>query len=269
MKPESIVQSPYGEAILSIQTAAMAAVNPREAVRRQIRRDGNQLFVAGEGYDLDAFQRVLVVGGGKAATAMASAVYSVFGDRLTGGLVVTKYGHRDSRLDTGPVEVLEGGHPVPDEAGVAGTRRMLEQLVDLSERDLVLTVISGGGSALLTQPAPGLTLADLQRTTDLLLCSGATIVELNTVRKHLSAIKGGQLARRADPATVIGLVLSDVVGDPLDAIASGPTVPDPTTFEDAWAVLKRYSLLGRVPPPVRTRIRSGAGGAVLESPKPG
>ena len=269
MKPYSIVKSRYGEAILSVQNAALAAVEPGAAVRRHLRRDGDRLIIAGESYDLAGFERILVVGGGKAATAMTSAVHAVLGDRLAGGLVVTKYGHRDSRLDTGPVQVLEAGHPVPDEAGVAGTRRMLDQVGDLSERDLVLAVISGGGSALLTSPAPGLTLADLQRTTELLLRSGATIVELNTLRKHLSAIKGGELARRAAPAVVISLVLSDVVGDPLDVIASGPTVPDPTTFEDAWSVLRRYDLVGRVPPPVRIRIRSGVESALPDSPKRG
>lgn len=269
MEPHSIGTSPHGKAILALQDAALAAVEPRAAVLRQIEREGTRLTFAGERYDLADLNRVLVVGGGKAAPAMTSALHAVLGDRLSGGLVVTKYGHRDPRLDTGRVKVLEAGHPIPDEAGVTATRRMLHLLENLSEDDLVLAVISGGGSALLTSPAPGLTLADLRRTTELLLRSGATIVELNMVRKHLSAVKGGALARRVAPATMISLVLSDVVGDPLDVIASGPTVADPTTFEDAWATLKRYDLVGRVPPPVRTRIRSGIEGAVADSPKPG
>jgi glycerate 2-kinase len=183
--------------------------------------------------------------------------------------VVTKYGYRDPGLDTGPVQVVEAGHPLPDEAGVAGAQRIAELLSAAKDRDLVLAVVSGGGSALLTLPAAALTLADLQVTTDLLLRSGATIVELNTVRKHLSQVKGGGLARLAGPALVIGLILSDVVGDPLDVIASGPTVPDATTFADAWAVLERYDLMGRVPTAVRERLRAGVEGRLPETLKPG
>jgi hydroxypyruvate reductase len=200
---------------------------------------------------------------------MAAALYAILGDRLTGGLVVTRYGHRDPALDTGPVEVIEAGHPLPDEAGVAGTQRMAELLGSATGRDLVLAVVSGGGSALLTLPAAGLALVSLQVTTDLLLRSGATIVEMNTVRKHLSQVKGGGLARLAGPATVVGLILSDVVGDPLDVIASGPTAPDVTTFADAWAVLQRYDLIGCVPSAVRERLRAGVEGKLPDTLKPG
>lgn len=220
-------------------------------------------------YDLAAVERVWVVGGGKAATAMAAALHAILGSRLSGGLVVTKYGHVDPRLDTGPVQVVEAGHPLPDEAGVDGTRRMADLLAGVTGRDLVLAIISGGGSALLTLPAAGLTLGHLQETTDLLLRCGATIVELNTLRKHLSQIKGGGLARLAGQAPVISLVLSDVVGDPLDVIASGPTVPDPTTFASAWAVLERYDLVERVPLAVRQHLQAGRDGERPDTPKPG
>jgi len=155
-----------------------------------------------------------------------------------------------------------------DAAGVSGTRRLADVLAGATSRDLVLATISGGGSALLVLPAPDLSLADLQKTTDLLLRSGATIVEMNAVRKHLSLIKGGGLARLAVPAPVISLILSDVVGDALDVIASGPTAPDPTTFADAWAVFERYDLLEQVSPAVKRRLRAGLEGRVLDTPKP-
>jgi len=255
--------------VLSVQRAALAAVEPGAAVRRQVQRRGDRLAVAGRIYDLSAVERVWVIGGGKAAAAMAAALHIILGDRLTGGLVVTKYGHADPRLNAGPVEVVTAAHPLPDEAGVMGTRRMADLLTGISGRDLVFAVISGGGSALLTLPAQGLTLADLQKTTDLLLRSGATIVELNTVRKHLSQIKGGGLARLAARAPVVGLILSDVVGDPLDVIASGPLSPDPTTFADAWAVLERYDLVERLPPAMRERFQAGLEGRVPDTPKPG
>jgi hydroxypyruvate reductase len=269
VEPYSIRNSADAEAVLAVQRAALAAVEPGATVHRQLQRHGDRLTVGGHGYNLAAIERVWVVGGGKAATAMAAAAYSILGERLTGGLVVTKYGHIDPRLDTGPVDVVEAGHPLPDEAGVTGTQRMVDLLADANERDLVLAVISGGGSALMILPVPGLTLADLQETTQLLLRSGATIVELNTVRKHLSQIKGGGLARLAAPAPVASLVLSDVVGDPLDAIASGPLSPDPTTFADVWAVLGRYDLIERIPAPVRHRLQAGLDGRVPDTPQAG
>jgi glycerate 2-kinase len=269
METHSIRSSPHREVIVAVQRAALAAVEPGAAVRRQVQRQGERLVIGGQTYDLATVERIWVVGGGKAAAAMVAVLYGILDERLTGGLVVTKVGHADPRLDAGPVEIVEAGHPVPDESGVRATRRMADLLAGATERDLVLAVISGGGSALLTLPATGLSLADLQGTTDLLLRSGATIVELNAVRKHLSQIKGGEMARLAGQAPVAALILSDVVGDPLDAIASGPLSPDPTTFADAWAVLERYGLVERVPPAVRERLRAGRQGRLADTPKPG
>jgi len=268
MNAYSIRNSEVGEKLLAVQRAALAAVEPGAAVRRHVQRRGDRLTIAGRSFDLGTIERVLVVGGGKAATAMTAALCALLGDRIAGGLVVTKYGHVAPQLDAGPVEILEAGHPLPDEAAVAGARRMAGLLATATNRDLVLAVISGGGSALLTLPAPGLTLADLQGTTDLLLRCGATIVELNTVRKHLSQIKGGGLAQLAANTPMVSLILSDVVGDPLDVIASGPTAPDPTTFTDAWAVLERYNLLERLPPAARERLQAGLEGRLPETPKP-
>lgn len=269
MEPYSIQNSAQKEAILDIQRASLAAVEPGRAVHDLVQRQGDQLTVGERTYDLAGAERVWVVGGGKAATAMVAALYAILGDRLKGGLAVTKYEHADPELDTGPVEIVEAGHPLPDDAGVIGTQQIANLLAETTERDLVLAVISGGGSALMTLPAEDLTLADLQGTTDLLLRCGATIVELNAVRKHLSQVKGGGLARLAAPAPVVSLVLSDVVGDPLDVIASGPLSPDTTIFGDAWAVLERYDLVHQVPTSVRKRLQLGFDGGLPDTPKPG
>jgi hydroxypyruvate reductase len=273
--PYSIRISPDPDTILAVQRAALAAVDPGAAVRRYVQLCGNVLTVGGRDYDLERVERVWIVGGGKAAPAMVAALREILGAHLSGGLAVTKVGHIDPDLDTGPVEIVEARHPLPDEAGVQGTRRMAELLASVTKHDLVLAAISGGGSALLTLPSAGLRLADLQATTGLLLRAGATIVEMNAVRKHLSQIKGGGLVRLAGGATiasrpaVAGLILSDVVGDPLDVIASGPTVPDPTTFADAVSVLERYELADQVPRDVRRHLEAGLRGEVPDTPKAG
>jgi glycerate 2-kinase len=234
-----------------LQRAALAAVDPEAAVHRHVHREGDALFVANRRYDLRDHRRVFVLGGGKAVMPMTTAITDVLGEYLTKGVAVTKYGHGEipksksqiSNLQSPiPIELIEAGHPVPDENSVRGAQALADLARRATEHDLVICLISGGGSALLTLPAPGLHLADLQALTDALLRSGATINELNTVRKHWSRIKGGQLARLAAPATLVTLVLSDVVGDPLEVIASGPTVPDPTTAADARAVLERYGI---------------------------
>nr|HID12564.1 glycerate kinase [Anaerolineae bacterium] len=249
-----------GAVATELQQAALAAVEPAAAVRRYVCREGDALIVTDRRYDLRDYERVFVVGGGKAAVPMAAAIADILGDRLTAGVVVTKYGHavgtRLARAQS-PIELIEAGHPVPDENSVRGAQAVASLARQATDRDLVVCLISGGGSALLTLPVPGLNLADLQALTDALLRSGATVQELNTVRKHWSRIKGGHLARLAAPATLVTLVLSDVVGDPLDVIASGPTVPDPTTVADAQAVLERYRIRPRRPVPFQ------------ETPKPG
>jgi glycerate 2-kinase len=261
--------SPQGEAIVQVARAALAAVEPGAAVRRHVQRRGSRLTIGGQAYELDAVDRIWVAGGGKAATAMAGALASLLGRRLAGGLVVTRYGHADPGIDTGPIEVVEAGHPLPDGAGMAATQRLAGLLRQATARDLVLVLLSGGASALLTLPAEGVSLEDLVETTELLLRSGATIGELNAVRKHLSQIKGGGLARLAAPAPVAALVLSDVVGDPLHVIASGPTSPDATTFADAWAAVEHYGLAKRLPAAVAAHLRAGLEGERAETLKPG
>ena len=251
---------------LDVLAAALVAVDPETAVRRFLQRDGDQLRVEGRVYDLRRYRRVLVVGAGKAGAAMARAVEGVLGDRVAAGVVNVKDGYT---APTERVRLVEAGHPIPDERGVAGARQMAELLRDAGPDDLVLCLISGGGSALMELPPEGLALADLQRLTDVLLRSGATINEMNAVRKHLSLIKGGGLARLAHPATVVALILSDVVGNPLDVVASGPTVPDTATYADAVAVLDRRQLWDQVPATIADRLRAGQAGRLPETPKPG
>ncbi len=254
------------ELLMDIFNAAVAAVDPYHAVTRALRLAEGRLLAAGGAYDLAAFDRVSVVGAGKATARMTEAVEELVGSAITDGIIIVKYGHR------GPlkvVEQIEAAHPVPDEAGVRGTERILELVRRADEKTLVLCLLSGGGSALLVSPLPGLTLEDKQLTTDLLLKAGANIYELNALRKHLSAIKGGRLARTAHPATVITFILSDVIGDRLDVIASGPTAPDSTTFADAALVIEKYGLKTSLPPRVSAFLEGGVAGQEPETAKSG
>lgn len=281
--------SPHNkDLVIRILEAALRAVDPLEAMQNHLSVAGKALRIGTRDYPLDEIQRILVVGGGKAGTPMAAAVYGVLGDRVTAGAVNVKYGHTagaggwsvrfgcggeppaaPAAAELGPIRIAEAGHPVPDAAGLAGTERLVALLDGLTPRDLVLVLISGGGSALLPLPAEGISLADYQALTGLLLRCGADITEINTVRKHCSRLQGGQLARLAWPAQVATLILADVVGTPLDAIASGPTVPDRSTFADAWAVLERYAIADRVPEGVRAHLQRGLAGLIPDTPKAG
>jgi glycerate 2-kinase len=245
--------------------AAVRAVDPAEAIRRHLVRDGERLTIGEERVDLGAVREFVVVGLGKAAAPMAAAVEEILGARVARGLVVTKYGHVQP---TRVIRIHEAGHPVPDDAGMAGARAVLDQVKGLGPADVVLVLISGGGSALTPAPVDGITLAEKQSLTKALLACGADIREMNTLRKHISRIKGGQLARAAAPARVFTLILSDIVGDPLDAIASGPTVPDPTTYADALAILDKYRIREAIPGSIRTHLEAGAAGKIAETPKP-
>ena len=214
------------------------------------------------------FQRLLIVGFGKAAPPMAGALAESLGDLVDTGLVVTKYGHAALPLSE-KIRVCEAGHPVPDTQGLHATGEILRLVRSADARTLIVTLISGGGSALLVAPQDGISLADKQQATSLLLKAGADIFELNTVRKHLSRVKGGRLAEAAYPAKVVSLILSDVIGDHLDVIASGPTAPDPTTYSDALDVLSRHQLSEEVPTPVMALLHRGARGEIPETPKAG
>jgi hydroxypyruvate reductase len=247
----------------TILAAGLEAADPGRLVRKTLALSPRGLKVLGKAHDVRG--RIALLAVGKAAVAMAEAAEGILGSRIDEGLAITvSPGAPLSRT-----VVMAAGHPVPDSRGLEAAKDASALASGLGERDLLLLLLSGGGSALLPSPADGITLADKAETTGLLMKAGATIHELNTVRKHLSSLKGGGLARVAAPARVVTLVLSDVVGDDLSTIASGPTVPDPTTFADALAVLSGRGLLERVPAAVRRHLERGGRGEVPETAKPG
>ncbi len=230
------------------------AVDPYEAVKRAVESR------------IENLGDIYVIGAGKATAPMAKAIEDMFGERIKKGVIVVKYGFKE-RLRY--IEVIEAGHPVPDENGLKGAKKIIELLRSLKKDDLLFSLISGGGSSLLPLPADGITLEEKRILTEALLKCGASIDEINTVRKHISLSKGGRLAKASYPAKVINLMLSDVVGDRIDMIASGPFVPDPTSFSDALEVLRKYDLLDKVPKTIIEYIKAGIEGKVPETPKPG
>jgi len=246
--------------------AGLAAVAPGAAVKKFCRRQGDCFRVDGREYDLNDFNRVVVLGAGKAGAAMAKAVEDLLKDHIDEGLIVVKYGHLEP-LEK--IRIIEAGHPLPDDNGYSGAKAMLELAKTADEHTLIICLISGGGSALMPYPVSGVRLEDKQKTTELLLDCGADIHEINTIRKHLSELKGGGLARASFPATMVCLILSDVVGDDLDSIASGPCVADPRTFSDCNRIIKQYGLEGKVPLAVKEHLDRGSKGHVEETPKDG
>jgi hydroxypyruvate reductase len=254
------------DTLREIFLAGVRAVDPEEAVNRHVELSGNSLRVGGSSYDLNGFKRILVTGSGKGTAPMAKALEQALGDLITEGWIIVKYGHG---LPLKKIRVMEAGHPVPDTAGLEAARFIMERLGHCTEKDLVLCTFSGGGSALFPAPRLSLGLSDKQEATRLLLECGATIFEFNSLRKHMSLAKGGQLAKIAYPAAVVSLFLSDVVGDPLDVIASGPTVADSSTFADCIRIVEKYGLTRKLPARVLKLLQDGAGGLEEETPKPG
>jgi glycerate 2-kinase len=265
MKRSTILNSMRADA-LSIFGDSLEAADPFRAVQRHFLRDVENLKVEDRIFPLSSFANIYVIGAGKASAAMAKAVEAVLMDRITSGWINVKYGHTCS-LDK--ISVHEAGHPVPDQAGLSGSLRIVDLLKAAGEEDLVIVLLSGGGSALLPYPAEGLSLKDKQDMTQILLDIGADITEINSIRKHLSGVKGGHLARRAFPAAVITLILSDVIGDRLSSIASGPTVPDESTFLDCQRILFKYGIENQIPPKVLEFIESGVKGDKEETLKAG
>jgi len=252
------------KALEDIFRAGLKAVDPERAVRRYVRCKGNRLFVGDCSYSLDRFKRILLIGAGKGTAPMAKALEDILGDWLNSGWIIVKYGHGMPLKKT---HIMEAGHPIPDEAGLRATEDLLKQAQGCTEEDLIICAFSGGGSALLPAPSPPIDLDQKQESTRLLLECGATINELNAMRKHLSRSKGGWLAKTAYPATLISLILSDVIGDPLDVIASGPTVPDESTYSDCMEIIERYDLTNRLPAGVVEYFKQGVAGMLPETPK--
>ena len=254
------------EELFSLARKVLEELSPHHLLPRHLQRRGNTLFVGERGYELSRFRRIVAVGFGKAAAGMAEALEETLGDSLEGGLVITT---SDQKFSLRRITVREGGHPVPDARTLRASEELLSFIRDLGPDDLLFVLVSGGGSALFEVPAEGLSLEDLQKVNELLLKSGATIQEMNVVRKHLSAVKGGQLLRHTRAGTILVLVLSDVPGDDLGTVASGPTFPDPSTFAQAREILEARALWPDIPEPVRERFLAGEKGGIPETPKPG
>ena len=251
-----------------IFTSSVKAVDPYHAVKRFVRVEGNSLILGVEDQtmvklDLMKYDRISIVGGGKATAPMARAIEDLFGEKIHQGLINVKYGFTQPLAIT---KIIEANHPLPDQNGVNGTRKILDLLQSADEKDLIFSLISGGGSALLPQPVGKISLSEKQELTSSLLACGASIDEINAVRKHISSSKGGQMARAAYPATTVNLMLSDVVGDKMDVIASGPFTPDSSTFKDVLEIFKKYDL-DDIPTTIHEHIMAGLEGQIPETPK--
>lgn len=244
---------------------ALKAADPKHVVKSMVKLENFKLKIQDKSFNLEKFKNIYVLGGGKAGGFMAEALEEILGKRITNGALNIPY--HSGEYKTTRIKLQRASHPVPDEAGVKATKNMLELAAKAKKEDMVICLISGGGSSLMPLPRDGVSLQDKREVTELLLKSGATINEINTVRKHISAVKGGWLAKEAYPATVVNLILSDVIGDPLDFIASGPTVPDSTTFQDAIQILEKYGLWDKTPVSVRQVLLDGVRGLIPETPK--
>jgi glycerate 2-kinase len=245
---------------------ALKAVDPFYAIKKRLKLDQDNLWVDGSLFRLRDIRRIWVIGAGKASAPMAQAAEKILGPKIHEGVVVTKHGYV---APLSRIKLLQGGHPLPDAKGIKATKRILKLMSNLDQNDLVICLISGGGSALLVSPSRGISLKDIKELTDQLLRCGADIKEINTIRKHISEVKGGRLAQMAHPAHMITLILSDVIGSRLDSIASGPTAPDTTTFPDCLKIIQKYKLRDRIPPSILSHLKKGAQGKIEETPKPG
>ncbi len=249
---------------LSIIEAGIEAVLPENVIKNSVKLNGEILDIQGHSFDLTRYKHIFVAGGGKASATMAVELEKVLDRRITAGIVNDRYG---VEVQTDIIKISHAGHPLPTPDGVKGVEEMLDMLSSAGPDDLVIFLISGGGSALLPYPAKGVSLEETTKLTDLLLKSGARIAEMNAVRKHISAIKGGQLLKYVNGATVVSLIVSDVVGDDLGFIASGPTAPDDTTFADAIGILKKYHIYDKAPAGIIKHLEAGARGEIPETPK--
>jgi len=249
-----------------IFNAALTAADAAEAVSRHVKVDGEAIDIDGRLYSLRSYRSIVVVGAGKGSAQMCRGLEELIGDRLSGGIIIVKYGYT---VPVKKIAVIEAGHPIPDENGLNATEQVIDLLRQTTSEDLVISLISGGGSALLSSPTDGVSFHEKQEMTELLLKCGAPIREVNAIRKHISKVKGGRVARLAYPSTLISLILSDVVGDAISAIASGPTAPDPSTFSECQVILDRYKLRTKKSGSIARLIDKGSAGEINETPKPG
>jgi glycerate 2-kinase len=262
MKPVSALRQDARE----IFNAALKAADAAKAVSRHLRVVGEAIDIDGRLYSLPNYRKIFVVGAGKGSAQMCRALADLIGDWLYGGIIITKYGYA---VPVKNISVIEAGHPIPDENGLRATEQVVELLRQTTREDLVINLISGGGSALLCSPADDVPFHEKQEITRLLLRCGAPIGEINAIRKHISKVKGGHLARLAHPSTLTSLILSDVVGDSISDIASGPTAPDPSTFSECQSMLDRYKLRTEESKSIARLIDKGSAGEIEETPKPG
>jgi glycerate 2-kinase len=254
--------------VLNALNKAVDAADAGNAIRRHVRLDGDVLRADDLTYRMNRFRRIFVIGAGKATAKMAESTEKMLGDKITGGLVIIP-DYLRSLPKSDRIRYSPGSHPIPSRKNVEGVADMLDLVKNAGRNDLILTLLSGGASALMEYPIEGVTLDDEKRTTTMLLKSGASIRELNTVRKHISRVKGGRLAKILKPAQVLTLIVSDVIGDEIDSIGSGPTAPDPTTYRSAKNILTGYGLWSRIPAHVRNLIYKGTRGVSPETPKLG
>lgn len=271
----SLKQTPFDEflplnianKIKAVISEALNAVDPYKAIYQHVKREGNILSVNDHVFDLNRYRKIYLTGAGKASIPMAKAVVDLLGNRIDAGIIITK--SLDTTIDL-PENILclEGAHPIPDEKSITATQTLLNLLAHTDTETLIIHLISGGGSALMELPMPNLTLEDIQLVNRLLLTSGATIHEINTIRKHLSTIKGGGFIREASPASVVTFILSDVIGDDLSVIASGQTVGDPTTYSQCLEIIQKYHLENQTPDRVLRHLQKGVEGNIPETPKP-
>ncbi len=248
----------------NIFQAALKAADPYETIKDEVSLQGNRLKIGHCRYDIGKFHKLFVIGAGKGSGRMAQAIEEILGPHITDGFVVVKYGY------TAPlkkIKIHEAAHPIPDRQGLHGTEKIMKLLQHAGEKDLIIFLISGGGSALLPSPQKGIPFQDKQRLTNTLLKCGATIREINVLRKHLSKLKGGRLAKLAYPATLVSLILSDIIGDPVDSIASGPTAPDSSTFRNCLEILNRYKVANKTSPAILNFLLKGSKGHIEETPK--
>ncbi|MBT9138032.1 MAG: D-glycerate 2-kinase [Syntrophomonadaceae bacterium] len=252
---------------IKIMQSGINAADPLLAIKKKLTLKENNLRIGDSlNLNLSDYENIYLIGAGKASVRMALAIEEILGNKLKTGRIITKYGHSSNLKKT---EVTEAGHPVPDNNGVIGAKKIVSLARAATERDLIINLISGGGSALFLLPVDELTLEDVQQTTATLLRCGSDIGEMNIIRKHLSRVTGGRLAKLVFPAALVTLILSDVIGDPLNLIASGPTIPDNSTFADALKIIKKYYLLNKLPPAVITHIRKGVDNPEMETPSDG